>query len=222
MESTEPSEDQVIAYLHEHPQFFARQPDLLAEMYLPSPHGSGTVSLAERQQLAQRDRIRVLEAKLANLMRFGEENDATSDKVHRLSLGLLAAPNLEVLLQLLAHALREDFAVPYVGLRLWGTPHDTGHQDNQAFEPVGEDIRNWTLKLTTPYCGHQPELEFDGWFGNNATPRSYALVALRGENVFGLLAMASDDEARFYPDMGTLYLKRIGELVSAALLRYVD
>ena len=222
MESTEPSEDQVIAYLHEHPQFFARQPDLLAEMYLPSPHGGGTVSLAERQQLAQRDRIRVLEAKLANLMRFGEENDATSDKVHRLSLGLLAAPNLEVLLQLLAHALREDFAVPYVGLRMWGTPHDDVHTSNQAFQSVSEDIHSWTQKLATPYCGHPPELTLDGWFGDNVTPRSYALVALRGENVFGLLAMASDDEARFYPDMGTLYLKRIGELVSAALLHYVD
>ena len=222
MESTEPSEDQVIAYLHEHPQFFARQADLLAEMYLPSPHGSGTVSLAERQQLAQRDRIRVLEAKLAGLMRFGEENDATSDKVHRLSLGLLAAHTLEVLLQLLAHALREDFAVPYVGLRLWDSPGNAAYEGNAAFQPVGDDIRSWTQKLVAPYCGQQPGLAFEGWFEENATPRSYALVALRGESVFGLLAMASDDEARFYPDMGTLYLKRIGELVSAALLRYLD
>jgi len=39
--------------------------------------------------------------------------------------------------------------------------------------------------------------------------------------VFGLLAMASEDEQRFYPEMGTLYVKRIGELVSAALLRYI-
>jgi len=26
---------------------------------------------------------------------------------------------------------------------------------------------------------------------------------------------------RFYPEMGTLYLKRLGELVSSALLRYL-
>ena len=176
----------------------------------------------QRQQLAQRDRIRVIEAKLAGLMRFGEENDTTSDKVHRLSLGLLAAHNLEVLLQLLAHALREDFAVPYVGLRLWNTPDNHAHVATAAFQPVGDDIKNWTQKLLAPYCGHQPDLTFDGWFDENAAPRSYALVALRGESVFGLLAMASDDEARFYPDMGTLDLKRIGELVSAALLRYLD
>jgi uncharacterized protein YigA (DUF484 family) len=36
-----------------------------------------------------------------------------------------------------------------------------------------------------------------------------------------MLALASEDIARFYPEMGTLYLKRIGEMVSAALLRFV-
>jgi hypothetical protein len=62
----------------------------------------------------------------------------------------------------------------------------------------------------------------DNWFGDSAAPKSFALVALRGEKVFGLLAMASEEEQRFYPEMGTLYLKRIGELLSAALLRYID
>ena len=41
------------------------------------------------------------------------------------------------------------------------------------------------------------------------------------DEIFGMLAFASEDSARFYPEMGTLYLKRIGEMVSAALLRFV-
>ena len=36
--------------------------------------------------------------------------------------------------------------------------------------------------------------------------------------VVGLLALASEDPQRFYPDMGTLYLKRIGELIATSLL----
>jgi uncharacterized protein YigA (DUF484 family) len=83
-------------------------------------------------------------------------------------------------------------------------------------------LRNWADGLLTPYCGHRPGLEMDSWFGENTTPKSFALVALRSEKVFGLLAMAADDEQRFYPEMGTLFLKRIGELVSAALLRYIE
>jgi uncharacterized protein YigA (DUF484 family) len=48
--------------------------------------------------------------------------------------------------------------------------------------------------------------------------RSFSYVPLRDEEVFGLLALASEDPQRFYPDMGTLYLKRIGELIATSLL----
>ncbi|HEY8118444.1 MAG TPA: DUF484 family protein [Methylophilaceae bacterium] len=216
------NEDQITDYLRDHPQFFEHHPTLLAEMYLPSLHGNGTVSLAERQQLAQRDRIRVLETKLNELLQFGEENDAIGDKVHRLSLGLLAAQDFDILLQLLTHNLREDFQVPHVGVRLWADPKNSADSSNPVFEPVDSELSSWAQSLVAPYCGHKPGLDMDNWFGDSAAPKSFALVALRGEKVFGLLAMASEEEQRFYPEMGTLYLKRIGELLSAALLRYID
>nr|MBL8455776.1 DUF484 family protein [Zoogloeaceae bacterium] len=47
-----------------------------------------------------------------------------------------------------------------------------------------------------------------------------ALIPLRRDaQVFGLLALASEDGERFYPEMGTLYLTRIGDLTAAALRR---
>ncbi|HEU4709071.1 MAG TPA: DUF484 family protein [Methylophilaceae bacterium] len=218
----ESNEEAVSTYLRAHPQFFERHPDLLADIHLPSPHGHGTISLAERQQLAQRDKIRVLEAKLSELLHFGELNDATSDKIHRLSLGLLATPSFDVLMQLLDHSLRQDFLVPYIGMRLWGTPKNSEDGVHPAYEEVNNEYRNWAQSLVTPYCGYQPEHDLNSWFGENAAPKSFAVIALKGEQVFGLLALGSDDQQRFYPEMGTLYLKRIGELVSAALLRYLD
>lgn len=220
--ATESNEDNVIAYLRQNPQFFERHPDLLADLYLPHPHGHGTISLAERQQLAQRDKIRILEAKLSDLLQYGEQNDSTSDKIHRLSLGLLATPGFDVLLQLLNHSLREDFLVPYIGIRLWATPKNPDDAEHAVFNETAAEFREWAQNLSIPYCGHNPELEINGWFGENSAPKSFAVIALKGEKVFGLLALASDDEQRFYPEMGTLYLKRIGELISAALLRYID
>lgn len=216
------NENHITEYLRAHPQFFEHHPTLLAEMYLPSLHGNGTVSLAERQQLAQRDRIRALETKLSELLQFGEENDAIGDKVHRLSLGLLAAQSFDILLQLLIHNLCEDFQVPHVSVRLWASPKNSKDSDNLVFGPVDSELKSWAQSLVSPYCGHKPGLDLDSWFGETAAPKSFALVALRGEKVFGLLAMASEEEQRFYPEMGTLYLKRIGELISAALLRYID
>jgi uncharacterized protein YigA (DUF484 family) len=44
-----------------------------------------------------------------------------------------------------------------------------------------------------------------------------ALVPLGDTAVFGLLALASEDPKRFYPEMGTLYLRRIGELCAAGV-----
>jgi uncharacterized protein YigA (DUF484 family) len=44
---------------------------------------------------------------------------------------------------------------------------------------------------------------------------------MRTDRVFGLLALASEDPQRFYPGMGTLYLKRLGELISTSLVRFL-
>ncbi len=216
------TEDQITEYLRNDPTFFERNAHLLTEIYLPSPHGNGTVSLAERQQLAQRDKIRVLESKLGELIQFGEENDVISEKVHRLSLGILSARNFEALTETVVDNLREDFQVPHVSLRLWARPQREEDSDREEFTVIEEELRVWAQGLATPYCGHRAGLDVSSWFGEtNAPLKSFALVALRGEQVFGLLAMASEDEQRFYPEMGTLYLKRIGELVSVALLRYI-
>lgn len=217
-----PSAEQVAAYLRKNPQFFEHNAALLTELYLPSPHGGGTVSLAERQQLTQRDRIRVLEAKIAEFLQYGRENDQIGEKVHRLSLGLLAAPNLEVMLQLLMQDLRTSFSVPYTGLRLWVKPKDSNDAGNEVFKPIDGELRSWAQGLAEPYCGHRPGLDLDSWFGVNAAPKSFALIALRSDKVCGLLAIASEDEQRFHPEMGTQYLTRIGELVSAALLHYTE
>ena len=90
------------------------------------------------------------------------------------------------------------------------------------FGDVEDKLRHWADKMTTPFCGNRAGFYVDHWFGETSAPlKSFALVALRGEQCLGLLAMASEDEKRFYPEMGTLYLKRIGELVSVALLRYI-
>jgi uncharacterized protein YigA (DUF484 family) len=60
------------------------------------------------------------------------------------------------------------------------------------------------------------------WFGEEESIlKSFAYVPLRGDKVFGLLVLASEDPQRFYPEMGTLYLERLGELVSTGFGRFL-
>jgi hypothetical protein len=65
--------------------------------------------------------------------------------------------------------------------------------------------------------------EVKSWFGEDAgRVRSFAMVALRRKGtVIGLVVLASEDPERFYPEMGTVYLAQLGELMSAGLERFV-
>ena len=84
------SED-IARYLQDHPEFFEQYADLLSLVTLADPHSGRAISITEKQLVTLRDKVRALEAKLVELIRFGEENDAISGKVHGLSVALIAA-----------------------------------------------------------------------------------------------------------------------------------
>ncbi len=46
------------------------------------------------------------------------------------------------------------------------------------------------------------------------------MIPLRRKHTIGLLVMGSPESERFHPDMGTLYLERLGELIAGALARF--
>jgi len=211
--------EEVAKYLKANLNFFEQHAEILTEIHIPDPHGGRAISLSERQQLAMRDKNRILENKLLELIQFGEENDALSQKVHRLSLGLLGVRDLDSALNATIFNLREDFDVPHVALRLWNC---VANSDRAEFSEAGEAVRAFAEGMAHPQCGHQVAEGVAEWFGESAGQlKSFACVPLRSNQVFGLLVMASEDSQRFYPEMGTLYLNRIGELVSAALLNHL-
>jgi hypothetical protein len=87
---------------------------------------------------------------------------------------------------------------------------------------VGEQLRRYAASLSQPFCGPNGSAEAAAWFGESASHvRSVAHMALRDGECFGMLALGSEDVLRFYPEMGTLYLKRMGDLASAALARFL-
>ncbi|MFC4160251.1 DUF484 family protein [Chitinimonas lacunae] len=210
----------IAAYLQQNPQFFEDYADLIAEIFIPHPHGGRAIPLAERQILTLREKNKLLETKLAELLQFGEENDQIGDKVHKLSLALLQARDLAAVLGTLQYHLQEHFRIPQLAVRLWGGERD---ETLTEFSPVSPDVPTLANSLPTPYCGPYVTDEVLSWFGDAAGhAKSFAQVALRVDRPFGLMVLASPDPQRFYPEMGTLYLARIGELASAALARCLD
>ena len=209
--------EDVVRYFKEHPDFFVQHINVLLDLKLPNLHDENAISLSEYQVVALREKNSLLEAKLRELVQFGEENDALGERVHRFSLSLLLAANFETLLQAIYYNLREDFSVPHIGLRLW-----RGEAQSENSQPelgaTSKELRIYAEGLSNPSCGSHALYETGTWFGDDGGRlKSFAMVSLRTNQSFGLLVLASEDPGRFYQGMGTLYLKRLGELISVAL-----
>ena len=86
--------DDVARWLRENPVFFEDHAELLTEIEVPNPHGGQAIPLSDRQVVSLREKSKALEAKLAELIQFGEENDVISEKVHRLAVAMLSARTL--------------------------------------------------------------------------------------------------------------------------------
>jgi uncharacterized protein len=211
--------EDVAQYLNDHPDFFNQHAELFADMQIPHPQENKVVSLQERQIIAIRDKNRILQDKMLELIGFGEENDAISEKMHRLTIALLASLDLDDFLCNLNYSLREDFAVPDFAMRLW----KLNCQDNEhdEFAEVNADIHAIAESLTQPYCGNHVADAVKDLFGEaKAHLKSFSMIPLVTTRTIGLLVLASSELERFYADMGTLHLKRLGELISAAIARY--
>ena len=214
--------DQVSQFLRSHSHFFEQHASLLTEIYLPSPHGNGAISLAERQQLAQRDKIRVLEAMLAQMIESAKQNDVTSSKVHDLSLRLISSQSFVDLQQLITQTLQQDFAVTQSLVRLWVQPSDSALVEDDVFTKMSSAFGEWAISLNQPFCGAKPQVAKD-LFDDDLMSFAFIPLYLVDDHsqASGVLILAAHDEQRFKAEMGTMYLSLIGELISSALTRHI-
>src|SRR5438270_3739317 len=133
--------EQVAEFLRQNPGFFETHVDMLMNLQIPHPHGGRAVSIGERQLVAVREKAKILEDKLRELILFGEENDAVSEKVHRLSCRLIEAPSLDGVLDTLYLDLLDHFAVPHVAVRLWSVAEE--NPDTKEFTAVAAEMREF-------------------------------------------------------------------------------
>jgi hypothetical protein len=84
---------------------------------------------------------------------------------------------------------------------------------------VSSPFQDWVSALSLPHCGEKPA-SADGLVPESL--QSFAFIPLSDEKqVYGVLILATEDPDRFKADMGSLYLQRIGDLVSAAVAAHL-
>jgi len=222
------TEDDIANYLANTPDFFVRHADLLSAVQLSSPHSQRTVSLQERQAGLLRDKIRMLEQRIMDMIRNVNENMVLSDKLLLWARSLFLNTDPLLLPQLVADEIADQFSVPQVGIKVWGVAPAYAGCDFAT--GVSNDAKMFATSLTEPFCGVNTGLEAISWLPEPQAATSLAILPLRAvqaagqpsggiAQAFGLLVLASPDAQRFASTMGTDFLARIAELSSAALSR---
>ena len=217
------TESIVATYLEGHPDFFNKYPALVAGLELP--HESGrAVSLVEKQVALLREQNRQARRRLHELIEIARQNEDLARRLHRLTLGLMAADRPAALFQNLYEDLRQNFQADRAVVRLFAEPAEAPHA---APEFAGKEADDQALfkdiiAKRQPRCGplQAPQRAF--LFGAEADDLTSAVMApLSGAGWSGILAIASRDAERFRPGMGVELLANLAELLSLILKPWV-
>jgi uncharacterized protein YigA (DUF484 family) len=212
--------NEVAAFLRRHPRFLNEFPDLALGLVVPREEGRAT-SLASYQLDVLRDKNRELNKRLQELFHNAQENERLTVRTHQLVLALMRARNASETLISMVASLTEDFQselvrvvlhAPVAGLDgadwLQVLPRDAG-----VLRPFAEFFAQ-----DEPLCGRLQQDKLDALFGARVHEvQSCALLPLGSR---GMVAVGSHDPNRFYPGMGTLFLRLMGDTLLAALERY--
>ncbi len=214
------TEEDIAQFLVHTPDFFERHADLLGAVQLTSPHGGRAVSLQERQAEMLREKIKVLEQRLMEMMRHGNENMLIGDKLQRWSRQLFLVAQPVDLPAVLVSEIKSQFSVPQAAVKLWDLA--ANFADEPFTQGVSSDVKSLASSLTAPYCGVNAGFEAVRWLEDPEAAASLSLISLRPSEdapAFGLLVLASPDSQRYQAGMATDFLERIAEIGSAALSR---
>lgn len=208
--------EQVVAYLKGHPDFFADQDDLLAQMHIPHVRGSA-ISLVEHQIAVLRERNTSADNRFAHLMDVARDNDRLFDKVRHLILEMLDAQTLDELVGVVDDSLRYSFKIHFVGLTLFSDKQiSVGRSTTlkSAHQHIGG-----LLVGSKAFCGVLRPQELEFLFGQEqaAQIKSAAVAALDYQGIHGVLAVGSDDQQRYSNSLDTLFLTYLADVLARLL-----
>lgn len=212
---------EVAAWLRRHPTFLQQFPDLALTLVVPREEGP-TASLASYQLEVLREKNRELSRRLGELSANALENERLAVRVHQLTLALMRQDSRATTLAAMAASLEEDFHGDLVRIVLLGQmPPELAHApwlqalpaDSAQLAPFRDCLADGE-----PICGRlQPQKNALLYAARAEDVASSALLPLPG---VGLVAVGSRDGNRFYPGMGTLFLRMMGQSLAAALRRF--
>lgn len=217
------SAEQVAAWLRQHPHFFREHEDVLDGLSIPHLHTGGAVSLLERLVQRQRDQYRELQERQSEMLKAARDSEHVIARLHHLALELMTCDSLDDVVGTCNHMLRGDFKADNVVLRLIG--HGCTRDGLHFIDPDDKYLKQLAtlFRKRQPVCGRlRPRQQMFLFGDEGASIKSAVLIPLFEAREIGVLALGSENESRFYPGMGTLFIGQLGDLVARALARYLE
>ena len=212
------SADQVQTYLRKHPDFFIDNIELLESLEIPHPSGQA-VSLVAKQLEVFRAKNEKLVQQLDILVQIARDNDELFRKMHKITVALMEANDIETALARLQSVLQEYFQADFIAIRILDESVHSPLTD-VFISPNDERLAPFKKILDSgrPKCGSPKPEQASFLFGGNAAKiQSCAIVPVASSNLNGLLGIGSVDEEKFLPTMGHMFLTQMGELVGLRL-----
>lgn len=202
------SERDVRQYLLSNPDFFVNHPDILE--HITVPHGDkGSVSLVERQSEQLRKKLRHLTFKLNQLISVAKQNEKIYRVYTDLNVQLLRCESVAEVQFTLEDVLQERLSLASAVIKSFKGPHAVPEIQKRLFTEK-------RFKQDTFFFGrlsqHERELLFD-----DSPAESVALILLGDNRDLGILAISSDNASHFTPDMDTLLLKQLQQVLNIIL-----
>lgn len=217
-------EEAVTRYLEDNPDYFLRHGEMLADLEVPHPETDGAISLVERQLQVLREQNQRLQQQLRELVAIARENDVLGGRLHHFSQAMIDAASLDDVLNTAQDLLRQEFKLHQVVIRVLGGTEDTAGRP-EFTQPDDPQLTSLLKQFTgsRPICGGKYDDKMMAYLFRTAAReiKSTAMIALGGEVPRGVLCLGSRDPLRFHPDMGTVYLVRLGELLMRGMAKYL-
>ncbi|MBS3785884.1 MAG: DUF484 family protein [Gammaproteobacteria bacterium] len=216
------NEEQVLDFLRTHPDLLRRHNDVLSALDIP--HDSGdAISLVEYQARILQNKNRELSTRLEHLLWIARDNDRLAEQMHRFTLEMLSANDLEEALVALRDGLRQDFKADVVQVILIADKAPTDTIPVLAPDDTATEALQAHFSHDTPVLGELDSERLQLVFGEQATDiRSAAVVPLDEPPVLGYIAIGSRDPNRYHIEQGTIFLGHLGALVSRILRRALE
>lgn len=188
-------------YLQTHPEFFVEHPELVTKLEIPHV-SKGAISLLEKRQEVQREKITQMEEHLSLLMEHARANEVIFKAISEIYISLVGCQSIAELEQAVNDVCQKHLYL--VQFRLL-QPEDQAYLHLQA-----------KLNDHGTYLGRVSEELMDAVFDEPGG--SIALIEItheteKEEQIYGIGAWAAKQPDHFQPHMDTFFIRELARLL---------